>query len=80
MASQISASFQLLLPEQVKERVTAIAEVTAAWGKFLEAMEPYQADLSFNISDVRTSTPLNKRGRKNRISHPHLVSEPSTAA
>jgi hypothetical protein len=85
MAHRIDAAFQLLLPDNPKEMATALAEVAAAWAAFTASLDQYQAELKFSVNDVRTSTPLYKRGRKNAISQhaagkPFPVPQPDDAA
>jgi hypothetical protein len=68
MAHRIEASFQMLLPDSPNEMAGCLAEVAAAWAVFTASLDQYQAELKFSVNDVRTSTPLYKRGRKNAVS------------
>jgi hypothetical protein len=68
MAHRIDASFQMLLPDNPNEMAKCLADVATAWQAFTASLDQYQAEPKFSVNDVRTSTPLYKRGRKNAVS------------
>jgi hypothetical protein len=67
MAHRIDATFQMLLSDEPSEMASALSEVAQAWAAFLASLDQYQTEVKFTVGDVRTSTPLRKRGRKPRL-------------
>jgi hypothetical protein len=67
MALRIVAAFQMLLPDNASEMASSLADVANAWAAFAASLDQYQAEMSFTVGDIRTSTPLRKRGRKPRL-------------
>ena len=67
MAHRIDASYQLLLPDTPNDMAACLAEVAKAWTVFTASLEPYQAQTTFSVTEVRTSTRISKRGRKPRL-------------
>jgi hypothetical protein len=68
MAHRINATFSMLLSDNPNEMATSLAEVAKAWTTFVDSLDQYQAEMSFTVGDIRTSTPLYKRGKKNAVS------------
>jgi UDP-N-acetylglucosamine transferase subunit ALG13 len=68
MAHRLEASFQSLLSDDPQEMAQALAEIAKAWTVFTDAVKEYHGELKFSIADVKTATPIYKRGRKRSIS------------